>query len=269
MKFPTLFPARKPDSVPRFHAPPSPTTNFILLGHPRCGSNLIVSALADHPRIAMRNEILSPEETTRQIAWPEAERTHAYRPEEDGATFLNQRVFSPKPQGPRHAFGFKMFYEHARTTPAMRSTWPYLATHDIRVIHLIRRNLLDALISLEVAQRSTHWHRSAADPTPPPLQPFHLDPLATWNYFDRITHWRTSADLIFANHRVLTLDYDSDLCAAFQPTLNRIFAFLDCPAIPVTQHTVRQRLLPPPEQITNYAALQQAFAQSPYGHLFP
>ena len=45
------------------------TSNFVVLGHARCGSNLLGTALATHPQIRMAGELLAKEEYTRKVSW--------------------------------------------------------------------------------------------------------------------------------------------------------------------------------------------------------
>src|SRR5579863_2704972 len=91
--------------------------NFVVLGHPRCGSNLIGRALAIHPQIRMAGEVIANDEATRKeswervnpVAWP-LPRGEGYRTGQDGAAFLDQRIFSSSPFENVRAFGFKLFY---------------------------------------------------------------------------------------------------------------------------------------------------------------
>lgn len=133
-------------------------TNFIVLGYPRCGSNLLLSSLGGHPQIRIIGEVLSHEAKIRAEAWERvdpskwpASRGAGYQLGEDGAAFLANKIFPAGPIRNLRCFGFKIFYDHAQFDDHVSTAWDYLRSSDIKVIHLIRRNLLYSYISFLVA----------------------------------------------------------------------------------------------------------------------
>jgi Stf0 sulphotransferase len=63
-----------------------------------------------------------------------------------------------------HAVGFKLIYGQATANPGLLQ---YFALRRVRVIHLIRANLLDAVISYEIARETGVFHRRRGEPAPP------------------------------------------------------------------------------------------------------
>lgn len=244
--------------------------NFILLGHQRCGSNLLVRALNEHPQIRMLGEVLAENPATRKGAWswtlPEYD---GFQAGQHGGEFLERMVFGPTRVENTWAFGCKLFYDQARLDPASETAWDYILSHDVRVIHMIRKNLLYALISVEIAERTQRWHQLAENPTEfPPLPPFALDPAACHAYFDRITGWRKWAEKAFAKHRVLTVNYEDGLCAHFGRTAFRVFEFLG--TVPWHCHPglVKQQTITASRQIANLEDLKRHFRATPYEVFF-
>jgi LPS sulfotransferase NodH len=70
-------------------------------------------------------------------------------------------LYSPKPG--LDALGFKLMYSHAKENPAVL---PYIRLHRVRVVHLVRSNLLDILVSDDTG-RARHRFHSAGDDVAP------------------------------------------------------------------------------------------------------
>ena len=60
--------------------------------------------------------------------------------------------------------GFKLMYRHAQSH---RGLFPYFAARRVRVLHLVRANLLDAVISYEVAKATGSFHPRRGEPLRP------------------------------------------------------------------------------------------------------
>jgi LPS sulfotransferase NodH len=252
----------------------SAPVSFIILGHQRCGSNLLFRALVEHPQVRMLGEVLAHNRANapgaaNTLAWANPP-IEGYKFGEDGAAFLEQRIFAADSVPDRHAFGFKLFYDHARFDASSRTAWDYLAAHDVRVIHLIRRNLLYALISREVAERTSRWNHRPTDKTPPPPPPdaFVLEPATCTRYFQEILDYRAWAQKTFADHKLLTLEYERDLVPAFKASTRRVFEFLDVMPIDSEPRLIKQQKLTAAHQIANFDQLQRHFRNTPYADYF-
>jgi hypothetical protein len=176
---------------------------------------------------------------------------------------------SPQVDGIR-ACGFKLFYDQARFDASIRTAWDYLLSHDIRVIHLVRRNLLYALISLEVARRTDEWHRlvEQGKASFSSIPPFDLEVTACHQYFDNMTAYRIWATQALARHDVLYLEYEKDVCADFPATMARIFDFLGVSRQHCRPGLLKQQTRTAREQLTNFAQLHSYFRHTLYDSFF-
>jgi LPS sulfotransferase NodH len=244
-----------------------PPVRFILLCHPRCGSNLLTWALHDHDAVQMFGELFHEDEDAAGAVL--TDHILAYHPNRNAAKFLAQDVFPPYSKAHVRARGFKLFYDHARSNDAQKSAWDYLIdAADIRVIHLIRRNLLDCLVSLEIALRTGTWFLPLGTAAPPPVAPFSLDPWVAQEYFSRFTAWRLWAAQAFAHHPMLTLDYETDICGNFAGTMAQVCDFLDVPRVAGATTLLRQQARPPAEQLLNHDELRDWFRHSLFEGFF-
>jgi Sulfotransferase family len=263
---------------------PGRMVRFIVLGHARNGSTLLTTALGQHEQVRIFGELFNDEEEERRRAFragcplyrdgrlidrQSEGRAEFYRDGCDGATFLREEVLYQRYTDDLFAVGFKIFYNQARTASA-KSAWMYLRrTPSIRVIHLLRKNLLESLLSLRLAFLTGEWVRPRQAGTtvsqPPPIW---LHPEETRAYFDEITAWRQWAIKFFRSHHMLEMEYASDLCSKFNETLQRAQEFLGIPFQPVTQLLEKQAQRSPADQISNYAELKTHFDDTPYGTFF-
>ncbi len=135
-------------------------TKFILLAARRSGTTLLIDCLNNHPDVNIIKRAFGLE---RKIKNPTADNqaggfflyrmsslsnriryyTNRYALVDD---FLDEDVFSPHTDSP--AVGFRLIYEMSSKYPQI-SQW--VKQHDVKVIHLIRDNLLKTYISTVTA----------------------------------------------------------------------------------------------------------------------
>jgi LPS sulfotransferase NodH len=265
---------------------------FMILGSARTGSNLLLSLLSSHPHIKTYGELFNLD------MLPEASLLEVL---DDPVTFLRQRVYQNH-KLEIAAIGFKMFYEHltrgyfikpvdvSDAAPQLRkkytqfssfiesnyaweilderfrTTWEFLrADQSLAVIHLQRRNMLHALISLKRAFVTSQWWslKSGLQKTPP----VHLDPEECSRYFQELSNSAAEADAAFAEHPKINVIYE-DLIEKQQDTLQRIFAFLKVPYKSVTTRMKKQNLASPRETVDNYEQLKGYFRNTRWDVFF-
>lgn len=244
---------------------------FILLGHPRTGSHMISSNLERHKALLTFGELFIDEEDVRNRWFGAGPRFDTpYRTGEDGAEFLERNVFFTASGDALRGSGFKIFYGQARRDAAGRKAWDYLiANRDIRVIHLTRWNLLDCLVSQEVALRTGEWVRAIDAPPPEDrVPPFELTIDQCEQMFNRIFAARRWAERAFADHPRLDLDYERDVCGDFAGTVRRVFEFLGVEPLEgeVLLHKLRKK--PAAAQVTNYDELREHFRHTVHDGYF-
>ena len=203
-------------------------TRFVLLGHARVGSNVLLRSMAMHPEIVVASEVLHYNAAVREECCRGNRRNLLFKDGEDGARFLDERVFAAPGREGIRCCGFKLFYDHARFDASVKTAWDYVRSQrEIRIIHLIRRNLLESLISLRIALVTGKWaHRLNSIGIPTGVPPFRIDPADCHEYFNRIVSWENWAASALDDHPLLRIEYESDTCRDFSGTMDRIFGFL-------------------------------------------
>ncbi len=131
--------------------------NFVILTTQRSGSTWMVDVLDNCADTAVYGELFLPEKMKWQAGsadFPQfCEARQGIRP---FATFayLNQLY------GRDGHTGFKLMYSNLHRYPELLV---YLCRHRLRVVHLIRQNLLDVVISSEMASANGQWHRTTTE----------------------------------------------------------------------------------------------------------
>lgn len=255
---------------------------FVLLGHRRSGSTLLLCGLAGNRNIYMFGELFNEHEDDRRKAFASGLRNCSvaerrgmsadgfYRDGQDGAQFLRDSVFYEHYWEPV-AVGFKLFYHQARQTDGARRAWAHLIAHkDIRVVHLVRRNMLESMLSLRIAIQTNRWASLAGeDPAPAELlAPLHFSPQECEGFFSETEKSQQWARAAFREHPCIEIEYEGDLCRRFQATVHRVQDFLGVPRRRARRLLRKQAQRRPAEQIGNYAELKAHFAPTPYARWF-
>jgi hypothetical protein len=158
----------------------SSPTRFVIVATQRTGSTWLADTLGFHPAIASYEALLMPAESHSQT-WGRTDREffYAYYAQRAGHGWPLARTFwclryleelySPRPE--TDAVGMKVMYSQLKTYPWLLG---YLALRRVRVIHLVRTNLLDVVVSDATAQARRQYHALASDfvdRTPVDLEP--------------------------------------------------------------------------------------------------
>jgi LPS sulfotransferase NodH len=109
---------------------------FVVVGHARTGSNLLLSGLGKSKYVKMFDEPFA---------------SHNRKPGEDYDKIIAS-LFYQIPLLITHV-GFKLFYYHLRDDEWNR----FLNGDQFKIIHLTRRNYLRTIISLEIASKTSQW----------------------------------------------------------------------------------------------------------------
>jgi hypothetical protein len=155
---------------------PDSITRFFVLGDARTGSNMLTQALNTNPAIRCFRKVFHFMHDYVDYGIdgfdPNVPADVEFR-NNDPVRFLNERLYAGAPPGVQ-AVGFKYLYGHFWGFDALTD---YLSEeHEIRVIHLTRRNMLRSLVSLHIAESSGRW-------------------LEDWGVAPRPSTWMTKAQL--------------------------------------------------------------------------
>lgn len=167
----SLSPRRAGTPLRRTGASTSDVTRFVLLSTQRSGTSWLMERLAAHPAIGSYGELL----LSGREGWPDWPPGANDRP--FFATYLKNRGAQPsslsahlqlfrfldylyEPRRDFRTIGFKLMYNEATPYPEILS---YLCRRRVRVLHLLRANLLDiALSQMGTGMRKfSHAWRSA------------------------------------------------------------------------------------------------------------
>jgi LPS sulfotransferase NodH len=235
--------------------------NFVVLTHGRTGSSLLTLSLLEMG-LASAGEVFHEEAETRADAMVRG--LPPYDPQGDGAAFIRDMLSAlPAPAG------FKLFYEQARKGPAA-TVWDFLVeTRDIAVIHLVRRDLLAAWVSYEIALRTGVWVNGQNGSPPADIAPFAIDAQALAGFFDRITAAQNWVRQTFDDRPFLEITYEEDLCINVEATLARITEFIGAASFE-TPKPVIDRIAKgePTRHVANFQDLAQRFKHTPHEDFF-
>lgn len=194
----------------------------------------------------------------------------AYTDHQYGHLFLEDLVFGDLSVDRPAAIGFKFFYDHAQTPRAI-SAWDYLRDHhEVRILHLVRENLLDCLISTRTAESTQVWEIEAgSDDETPELPPFVISPAECAAYFDKMTMLRRRAttELSAPGREVLEIEYEREVRRDFDGTLRRIQEFIGVAVKPLPQPLRKLSHRSADARVANYAELSRHFELTP-SHAF-
>jgi LPS sulfotransferase NodH len=272
---------------------------FILLNHPRSGSTLMTAALMQHPSIKMFGEVFSNDKDDRRTAFLPFDEIFGFKEKDlpdgalttegtrrsvklarflvkdyygdsmDGATFLQEKIFQTPPQEECLAVGFRIFYDHARGSTNALKVWDYLLDNkDVHVIHLRRRNLLEAYLSFHIASLTEKWAQriwEARSSQPPQVT---LEPHACQVFFEKTIGYQDHLLKAFAEHPLLALEYERDIYLQFHDTMEKIQSFLQVPYQTLQAVLQKQAHYTIQDKISNYKELKTYFQATPYKPTF-
>lgn len=140
-------------------------TRFVVLTSPRSGSGWLVDLLNSHPEIVAHAELFhverrtAPEYGARDLPYFEASLDRGRRVRLLRQVAYLAKLYARRPDA--RAVGFKLTYVQAN---ANRALLPHLSLRRVRVVHLVRANLLAATISWQVARESGIYHARMGEP---------------------------------------------------------------------------------------------------------
>ncbi|MDZ7752522.1 MAG: sulfotransferase [Gammaproteobacteria bacterium] len=246
-------------------------TRFIILSRSRSGTNFLRGLLNSHPAIRCFSEVFGAPDS---VKWgmddlPDHVSHHTRQMKNRPDRFVETKVYGPVPSRIQ-AVGFKIFYYHAAEAPTQH-IWDWLHHHsEIKVIHMMRRNLLDTAISLRLAQASGSWKVSKASPNTGsdragPL--VSIDPDWCQEVFEQTTIWQKSAEKWFCDHDILNLYYE-DLREDPNREIKRCLDFLHLPQAKLDPNTIRQSKKNRADKVANFQRLKEHFSGTTWRHFF-
>ncbi len=245
---------------------------FIFLAHPRTGTTLISNSFVDHPEILLYGELFHKsglrrkDEAQRETMGAGVFRKLEYgipacSEDEDGYEYL-ERLYSQNV--PFRAIGFKLLNQHAGNGPNA-SVWKFLDKHpEIKIIHIIRQNLLEIITSHARAHNSRTWHVAESEKT----DPFELPVSYCEENFNVLENTYNAHQSLINSRPVLSLDYEQ-ISGNFHECMDKVCTFLEIDRnIKFTPHLKKIANLEPSKEISNYQELKSYFENTRFGKYF-
>src|SRR6266508_3499674 len=161
---------------------------FAIVGNARTGSNYLLDGLKTSPSIRMYHEIFA--DHNRQVG-------------QEIATVFST-LLQPESKSTKMV-GFKVFYNHIT-----QDEWQkFLTCKDLKIIHLIRRNRLRTVISLEIAFKTGQWTQSGKGNSGEiKVKRLMLDPSKLIKRLEQIEEGEATARSRFRDRQVLEVVYE-------------------------------------------------------------
>ena len=147
-------------------------TRFVVLSTQRSGSTWMVEMLNSHPELHVYGELFlqdgvgTPARGAQDLSFFETYCARESVPQDDASkseviTRYLSRVYTPRPGV--CAAGFKLMYGQAGAYPTVVD---YMREHHVSIVHLIRRNYLDVLLSKNAAVARERFHARVGETVP-------------------------------------------------------------------------------------------------------
>ncbi len=249
-------------------------TKFIILCRSRTGSNLLLNQPQSHQNIRMFYEVFSQDNSPKEF-WDYINydlKNIRDLKQNNPLELVNSFIYRTMPLDV-NAVGFKLFYCHARTQKP-QEIWQYLRDRqDLRIIHLVRRNLLKTHVSHQIALTTNSWYvksdwatlglrdRQKNSPT------IQLNYEKTLEAFEQTKKLEQEHEDFFKDRHLLKIFYE-DLIEDNQKEMNKIQNFLGVKPTSVYISTKKQSKNSLQKSIQNYSELKKRFQGSPYASFF-
>lgn len=221
---------------------------FVIISRSRTGSTLLMALLNKHSNIICKGELFKRLDTKSCL------------------TIWND-LFSKRPKKIKYV-GCKIFYYHPFDDD--KSVWDFIDNDkNITIIHLTRKNYLEAFVSQKIGEKTKQWSESKWKTHNLSIE----DKRVTLNFeeceqtFDKIKSYEEDTLERFNAHPYIEVDY-KDLSKNKESTLSSILKQFSLPQEEVEVVNKKQNSEPLEDLIENYKELKQKFASTKWSYLF-
>jgi LPS sulfotransferase NodH len=238
---------------------------FLVLGHQRTGSSMVIGTLRKHPQVSAFGELFIKDRMVfnRPGHQNDSIRLMALR-NKYPVEFVERYVFCEHSAETR-AVGFKVFpgqLERTRFQPVLE----WIGVHtEIRAIIMTRSDLLAAYTSYQVARKDGRF--GIEDARDRAFAQIHIDADDFVRVLTQTTAHVDSLRRLLADHDVLELSYEqvtTDLPGRFA----EMQAFLGLDPHDLDISSVKKETRPLPEVIVNYSELKDQFKDTEWERFF-
>jgi LPS sulfotransferase NodH len=209
---------------------------FIVLATPRSGSTWLVDLLSQLPGTTVHGELFLARRKPREeraMSWRTAEyldrslRGHPLFCEapELGSRPWSVATYLDELYRRSGAVGFKVMYSNFVRYPEL---WAYVVARRLRVVHLVRTNLLDVVVSEQVRWATHTVHRVAGEPEVA-FEPLEIDPADARMQIRRMRARRSAMRFLLRVFRVPHLEVTYEALLRRSDALEGVCNFLSIP----------------------------------------
>lgn len=219
---------------------------YVIISRSRTGSNLLISLLDSHPQIMAKGELFR-------------------RLEENSTEGIWNDIFNKKQFGVKFV-GFKIFYYHPIDSED-KSVWNRLIEDkNIKVIHLVRENMLKTFVSRKIAEKTDTWKAKSKKSVSVQEKQVTLDFDECVNEFERIKQWEAWAREEFKGHDFHELSYE-DLVSNRESTMKDLFSFFGVKNKQVESKLKKQNAETLNQLILNYEEIKSELSRTQWSYL--
>jgi LPS sulfotransferase NodH len=145
--------------------PLSPRTKFVVLASQRSGSTWLIDVLDKVENTTAYGELFLPQRWVWTPGSTDYPQFIAIKPSAPAVRPFSVFAYLDDLYAKPGAVGFKLMYSQLRLYPEILA---YCCRHRIRIVHFVRQNSLDVVISTELAAQTGQWHVLSGQPKPDP-----------------------------------------------------------------------------------------------------
>jgi LPS sulfotransferase NodH len=256
------------------------TVPFIVLATQRTGSSWVQEMLNSHPAMRVYTELFVADASGYPMWEPsEIEFANSYLEARAGFPRFVTRPYwgvrylhSLFDQRDVRAVGLKYMYDQVRRSPEVL---PYVAARQVKVVHLIRANMLDTVVSAKLARTTGLYHLAGDDRPPVPWWPsqrvnakVRLEVPELLSDLRRLSRERERIRTWLRLTRTPTLEVEYEALAQDAKAFGPVLEFLGCPgseAALLSSGLQKVRTNAQAEAVENLTEVQEALAATPYG----
>ena len=189
-------------------------SKFVICCAARTGSTFLVHLLRSNPEILCHGEVIDLAKAGALVGTYSEKRKESLEFEqalhkkliENPELFLYDNIFDSQD---RKAVGFKFKTDELFDPGYARYKELLGADKEIKVIHLVRKNLLDQYISHQVVLNQTGITLLHSDAPAPDIRPFTCDITRAIAYFEDVAQREVLSQKFYAGHRSVSVSYES------------------------------------------------------------
>jgi len=237
-------------------------TKFIVISTARSGSSWLSILLNSHAQVMSYLEVFHGSAVYHPAFSDKTKKSHitVSRRNHNPLSFLNNYIYTAVPEKIK-AVGFKIFFQHMEYHENTLITDYLLKNKDVKIIFLVRANLLDSYLSREKALRTDSWISENVKKS----SNFKIN----INKKNIALYFKTQNDLnkkykaLFKYHKTLFLTYEM-MQVDISKVNQNILQFLKVDHQALNSPIQKQSITSKKDQIKNYEELKDYFSGSKY-----